>query len=440
MSNLFLKLAGEDHEALGAVVSQAKSEAARLDEKLREERRLMAQGHRPDPGGSSRNDLSNELWDLSREGFSVRLDAKQGTTPRRLYLTKAKASMIKGNGYQVVSWTSPWAVLRHLAPGESDEVKVPRGEVEATLELKGMYQPTMGDLQNGTYHTQSGRFSFKSALELLQQGQPTPSPQPPRSAPRSFGLREIIFETDRVQDTELRYPIDGHLVIEGAPGSGKTTIALQRVVYVLNEQFEELEISREEPHFTEEDSLVVTYSEILVHYLEKLLKDLKVPHVKVIDQETWLRNILDGAHALDDVQRDRVKDKRPAVVLKSTPSILPVLKKFAFRWMNARWLAALSGVGPKLESHLWEEFSLRQRAPDRPGARPSGFQRRTHGSWGIDCSQRQPPAELPAGPASGWHVEAPSGLRQTRRTDHLIWRALFKTSFSPRSFSGTPKP
>ncbi|TSC32947.1 AAA family ATPase [Corallococcus sp. Z5C101001] len=286
--------------------------------------------------------------ELAGDPFSVRIDAIcNGNETRRLYLTKARQGLAIQGGAHIVSWTSPLARLRLFDLGEEEEIVVPRGEQTYRVELRGRFQALEGDLRNGRYEALSGAFDFASARQTIDAAAHDVQPESPVTA-AAFGLREIIFETDRTQDKYLRMPLQGHLVVEGAPGSGKTTLALQRVAYALEAQHDELDVPREAPHFTEESTLVVTYSDILVRYLRRLLLDLRIPQVPVISLETWTRNLLDGAHALDNVKADRLKDSKSLAAIKTHVAVLEPLKKWTLQSLRTRWPSALTA----LESHL----------------------------------------------------------------------------------------
>src|SRR5207249_4093944 len=120
----------------------------------------------------------------------------------------------------------------------------------------------------------------------------------------------------------LRFPMRGHVAVQGAPGSGKTTIALQRIVYMIDQQYDVLGIARQDPFFTEDTSLVITYNDVMVHYIESLLRDLRIAQVPVDYLHRWLDGIISGGNALESVKQDRRRDKPTAMLLKTDPRIL----------------------------------------------------------------------------------------------------------------------
>lgn len=57
---------------------------------------------------------------------------------------------------------------------------------------------------------------------------------------RSSKMRDIVATIQAEQDRIIRSPLDGMLVVDGAPGTGKTAVALHRAAYLLYEHREQL--------------------------------------------------------------------------------------------------------------------------------------------------------------------------------------------------------
>lgn len=341
------ELAQQDLDALKKVREAAVEKAAQAGKSV----------YGPEALNTIRRQQYEAYREIAAEAFSVRIDAtNERGVADRFYLTKARQGLF-ADGLKVVSWTAPLARLRVLDPGEDEDIRVGPNEISYRLSLKAKFQPVKDDLENGRYESNAGITGYSSAKEVAagikgQGPQAAFGPPPQRREPGDFGLREIIFETDRIQDDQLRMPLTGHLVIEGAPGSGKTSIALQRAVYVIEEQYDELNIDREKPFFTDDSTLVLTYNEILVNYLERLLKELRIPQVPVQSVAGWTKDLLDGAHALDSVKRQKLKDTRALTALKTHPLILEPLRRHVASTLQENW----SRGGVILDKGLAEVF------------------------------------------------------------------------------------
>lgn len=84
-------------------------------------------------------------------------------------------------------------------------------------------------------------------------------------------------EQFRLISSDLSRPV----IIQGSAGTGKTTVALHRLAWLL---FEENSPAKEE------HSLVVMFSPTLAHYVEKILPSLGVHGVKIATYEDWLKD------------------------------------------------------------------------------------------------------------------------------------------------------
>lgn len=114
-------------------------------------------------------------------------------------------------------------------------------------------------------------------------------------APAGFGLHEIVEKRDLDQDEVIRLPMHGVHVLTGGPGVGKTTVALHRISYLLNEQAAYMRATgetRADGFFQEDAMQVVVWKDHLVRYLESCLKELGHHGVKVRHAEDWVAQTL----------------------------------------------------------------------------------------------------------------------------------------------------
>ena len=113
-----------------------------------------------------------------------------------------------------------------------------------------------------------------------------------------FGLRDIVTTIDTDQDSKLRASMSGTFILTGGPGVGKTTVALHRLAYLINEQNAEGKkttdhyAGRANLFFTPETMAVVVWKDHLVPYLDSCLKDLGLERVRVQHIEDWVAEAL----------------------------------------------------------------------------------------------------------------------------------------------------
>lgn len=119
----------------------------------------------------------------------------------------------------IYSWVAPIASIRFDAPGKTSYT-LPNGTIRSgTLHEKDDYQITDGKIL--FYSTESE----KNARTLIHQEY--------FSTKRGFMLPEIVSQMEKAQDRIIRAAHKNPLVISGPAGSGKTTLALHRVAYLL---------------------------------------------------------------------------------------------------------------------------------------------------------------------------------------------------------------
>ena len=82
---------------------------------------------------------------------------------------------------------------------------------------------------------------------------------------RSGRMRDIVSTIQREQDEVIRAPLEGALVVQGGPGTGKTAVALHRAAYLLYTHREKL---------TRTGVLIVGPSGVFLRYIEQVLPSL----------------------------------------------------------------------------------------------------------------------------------------------------------------------
>jgi hypothetical protein len=117
-----------------------------------------------------------------------------------------------------------------------------------------------------------------------------------------YGLKPIIKSLDLQQDDQIRGPMDGVFVFTGGPGVGKTTIALHRIPFLINEQSRGNEWRVDEYNetgdsfFSGSATLIVVWKEHLVAYLRGCVKELVdgFPDENVRHIDNWINGTLRG--------------------------------------------------------------------------------------------------------------------------------------------------
>ncbi len=155
------------------------------------------------------------LKQLHPSPYFSRCDFEVDNEKRVMYF--GKFSFSEENIY---SWITPAATLRFENPGVASYTR-PDGSVQAgSIERKDNYMIVDGALLFFSME-EKGR-----ARELMYQEHFTRQKQ-------GFILPEVVEQMEKAQDAVIRAHHEGPFVISGPAGSGKTTLALHRVAYLM---------------------------------------------------------------------------------------------------------------------------------------------------------------------------------------------------------------
>ena len=172
----------------------------------------------------------------------------------------------------IYSWIAPIAVVRFANPGQTS-FKLPNGTVkEITVHEKEQYMIVNGKVVFYAHETQD------HPRELIYQEH--------FSAKKgAFILPEIVEIMEKAQDDVIRASHFGPFAIAGPAGSGKTTLALHRVAYLVQ--------SPESMDLYPSNSIIVFVQDSgTKEYFSHLLPDLGIHNVKIKTFFEWASEIL----------------------------------------------------------------------------------------------------------------------------------------------------
>ena len=172
----------------------------------------------------------------------------------------------------IYSWITPAAALRFENPGVASYGR-PDGKTQTGLiERKDNYMIVDGKIL--FFSTES----TSHPRELIYQEKFTRQKS-------GFILPEVIEQMEKSQDQVIRAHHDGPFIIAGPAGSGKTTLALHRVAYLIQSP----ETSE---FFRPETILVLVQDSGSKKYFSQLLPDLGIKGVEIITFAQWSQTIL----------------------------------------------------------------------------------------------------------------------------------------------------
>ncbi len=141
-------------------------------------------------------------------------------------------------------------------------------------------------------------------------------------APEFRGLKDILSLITPEQFRMITEDADSAVLIQGVAGSGKTTVALHRLAWLLHEDNSDLQA---------EDCVVLVLSPTFRSYIATLLPTLGIEGVKVLTFREWAQFTLQRLYPIDTKVGEGLRTRRvsqpPSIArVKRSPGILQIVE------------------------------------------------------------------------------------------------------------------
>ncbi|MDO8509676.1 MAG: AAA family ATPase, partial [bacterium] len=208
-----------------------------------------------------------DLKQLHPSPYFAKCLFKTETEERNVYV--GKFSFSEQNIY---SWITPVAALRFENTGPAS------------------YTRQNGTIKNGTilekeqYLINDGKILFFSQETIKQPRELIYQEHFTQKKP-GFVLKEVVEQMEKAQDQVIRIHYHGPLVITGPAGSGKTTLALHRVAYLIQSP-------ETTNYFTPDKILILVQDSGTKKYFSNLLPELGIKNLDIFTFSEWAQQVL----------------------------------------------------------------------------------------------------------------------------------------------------
>ncbi|RKN84321.1 DNA helicase UvrD [Paenibacillus ginsengarvi] len=219
------------------------------------------------------------------EPYFGRIDFKEerDESPRKLYIGKFGVESEKGDPL-VIDWRAPVASLFYSFTGGDGPASytAPDGLIEGLVYMKRNLVIRKQILQRvvDTYDRASDNPVVTDEFLLYRLGEN-----------KDNKLRDIVSTIQAEQDQIIRSVKNTALVIQGVAGSGKTTVALHRLAYLLYEYRDQIRAER---------MIIFAPNRMFLDYISSVLPELGVGHIGQTTFEDWALELLDTNLTLAD--------------------------------------------------------------------------------------------------------------------------------------------
>lgn len=192
-----------------------------------------------------------------------------GGQQESLYIGKNGVTRDKTDVVVVVDWRAPVSTLYYENELGAGSYQVPEiGTIRVDLQLKRTFDVNGGKLLG--YYDNDTAATDDLLVKYLSQN-------------KDVILGDIISTIQKEQNEIIRETPFANVIVQGVAGSGKTTVAMHRISYILYNY---------EKRFTPDGFCIIGSNDMLLNYITSGLPELDVHHVKQKRMDLFFRELL----------------------------------------------------------------------------------------------------------------------------------------------------
>lgn len=201
---------------------------------------------------------------FARIDFTSEDDGKTST----IYI--GKNGVMKDADIIVTDWRAPISSLYYDAEVGDCSFEAPSGTIKGKMSLKRQYEIESGELQE--YFD----VDLVSQDSLLQKY---------LNSNNDARLKSIVSTIQKEQNDVIRRKVNDNIIVQGVAGSGKTTVALHRIAYLVYNYIKNIK---------QNQYLVIGPNPVFLKYIKSVLPELDVNGVEQWTYEEFVKNYIDA--------------------------------------------------------------------------------------------------------------------------------------------------
>lgn len=228
----------------------------------------------------------SEYIESQSQPFFARIDFREYKKDKEIiYIGKSSLGDWETGDEMVIDWRSPIADLYYSGTEGNVYYKAPKGIIDGELSLKrkflfndGMIEDIFDEGINEIIINHNDENGDSLTDEFLRI-----------NLEKSSGtkLKDIVATIQKEQNEIIRWTKNSPIIVQGAAGSGKTTVALHRLAYLLY---------RYKDSIAGENILVLAPNSLFLDYISDVLPDLGVEGVNQSTVESFMMKIIGGRY------------------------------------------------------------------------------------------------------------------------------------------------
>lgn len=268
-------------------------------------------------------EYSNKLKNLNKAilvPYFARIDFKEDkkSNVQKIYIGKTG---VFDKDYEVIvtDWRSPIASIYY--DGQLGKVKYecPDGIIEGNLSKKRVYTIENSELKD--YQDIDITTNDEFLQECLNENS-------------EARLKNIISTIQSEQNKIIRAKMFKPLIVQGVAGSGKTTVALHRIAYL---------VYTYEKEFNPDEFLIIAPNKFFLDYISNVLPDLGVDYVRQQTFEEFMLENLEGNFEINpvNIELSNIVNKKGdteliknSAIFKSSLEFKNVVDEFIIDYLN----------------------------------------------------------------------------------------------------------